>query len=174
VAKMRYPNIRKQLRFLAENIEEAFAGIAFVIMVAVTVVNVMFRLIIGQSFINAEEIAYIGFAYSICLGVVVLFKHNAMIAIEVVVDHLPKKAQKIIRIFNYILLFAINLVLARIGVDFAMKAWTRPMTALRIPYTFIDSAIPISFGLMTFYSARFLYMMFRGDKIEEARLEDQR
>ncbi|GHT00015.1 hypothetical protein AGMMS50276_24810 [Synergistales bacterium] len=163
----------KKLKWVATYFEEIISGVAFVIMVGITVCNVLSRYFWGYSFIFAEEVAYISFAYTVSFGVTILFKHNAMIAIEVLVNCLPRKAQKVVRIFDYALLLIVNLILLRIGVEFAIKAWVRPMTALRIPYTFIDSAPVIAFGLMAFYSARFLILILLGEEIQDVTLEDQ-
>lgn len=142
--------------------EEAVSGVAFCVMLLVVVANVIARFCFGNSFSFAEEIAYIGFAYSVCLGASMLYKRNAMITIDLVVSLLPKSAQRAVNIFNLFLLLAANLVLCWLSLTLSIGAWTRPTAALRLPYTIIDMAATIAFLLMSFYSLRFLAVALRG------------
>jgi TRAP-type C4-dicarboxylate transport system, small permease component len=150
------------INWITRYFEETVAGVAFCVMLIVVVFNVAARFCFGYSFSFAEEVAYIGFAYSVCLGACILYKRNAMITIDVIVGLLPQRLQRAMGIFNTILLLAANLVLCWLSLKLSIGAWTRPTAALRLPYTIIDMAATIAFLLMSYYSVRFLVDAVRG------------
>lgn len=152
----------RAIRWFFAHFEEAVSGAAFCVMLMVVVLNIIARYCFGRSFSFVEEVAYIGFAYSVCLGTCMLYKRRAMITIDVIVSLLPARAQRAVGIFNMALLLVANLVLCWLSLTLSIGAWTRPTAALRLPYTVIDMAATIAFGLMSFYSARFLYGAVRG------------
>lgn len=178
-ASIRYPGyegklIMRGILWFFRYFEEAVSGVAFCIMLVVVVVNVIARYCFGNSFSFTEEIAYIGFAYSVCLGATMLYKRNAMITIDVVVSLLPKRLQQAVGIFNLTLLLVANLVLCWLSLDLSIGAWTRPTAALRLPYTIIDTAATLAFLLMSFYSFRFLANALRGKELApQAALEER-
>ena len=147
----------RSIRWFFRHFEEAVSGAAFCVMLSIVVINIVARYLFGSSFSFVEEIAYIGFAYSVCLGACILYKRKAMITIDVIVALLPAKMQRAVGVFNTVLLLAANLVLCWLSLKLSIGAWTRPTAALRLPYTIIDMAATIAFALMSFYSARFLY-----------------
>ncbi len=164
----------KQLKWLLSHFEEMISGVGFIVMVGSTSANVISRYCLGKSFAWSEEVTYLGFAYTICMGIAFLYKKNAMIAVDVLVSHMPPKIQHAFNLFNYFILLVANLFLFYLSVKLAAGAVTRFTTALRMPYTVIDTAAVLAFALTSFYSVRFLYWLMRGREIAGVSLEDQR
>jgi TRAP-type C4-dicarboxylate transport system permease small subunit len=156
------------MRWIFRNVEILVSSIAFTVMVTVVVVNVLSRYFLGKSFSFTEEIAFMGFTYCLFFGASLLYKNHALIAIDVIVDRMPRKLQRFVKIFNFALLTFVNAVLVYLSTVLSLEAWIRPTAALRIPYTFIDMSATIAFALMTLYSIRFLINAVRSieDKVE--------
>lgn len=153
--------------------EMYIASVGFVVMCLAIIVNVFSRFILKKSFAWAEEVSYLGFAYTVFFGVCTLYKNQAMIAIDVVVDRLPKTIRRIVSIINFAILAVGNGFLAYYSYILTVEAWVRPTAALRIPYTFMDLPALIGFFVMMLYSIRFLYWSIIGKDIEEASLEER-
>lgn len=129
---------------------------AFAIMVSVTVVNVLARFIFSRSFSSAEEIAYLCFNWSVFFGACILYKNMGLISIDIVVDRLNAGAQRIVKIFMFIVIALADIVVFYLCCKLSIEAWVRPTPALRLPYTFIDLAPTIAFAIMAYDSVRFL------------------
>ncbi|MDY3618485.1 TRAP transporter small permease [Agathobaculum sp.] len=153
--------------------EMYIASVGFVVMCLAIIVNVFSRFVLRKSFAWAEEVSYFGFVYAVFFGVCTLYKNQAMIAIDVIVDRLPKAARRVIHIFNFTVLAIGNAFFTYYSYILTVQAWVRPTAALRIPYSFMDVAALISFFVMTLYSLRFLYWSIKGKEIEEASLEER-
>lgn len=155
------------------NWEMYIASIAFIAMCMAIILNVFSRFMLRKSFAWAEEISYFGFVYTVFFGVCTLYKNQGMIAIDVIVDRLPKGVQRIVQLFNFTVLTIGNALFAFYSVILMNGAWVRPTAALRIPYAWMDLAPVISFSVMMLYSIRFLYWTIIGKEIEEKKLEER-
>lgn len=142
--------------FLLKNFERCVGAVAFSIMLLMVVVNVFSRYLFARSFHYTEEIAFIGFSYCVFFGACVLYRNHALISIDVIVERLPEKARRYVRIFNFFLLLVVTITLTLLSTHLSIGAWVRPTAALRIPYTFIDISATIAFAIMAFDSFRFL------------------
>lgn len=76
----------KKLDQMLLKVTSAVGGVSFVIMVLVIVLNVFARLIFMKSFAWAEEIAYLFLNWSVFMGVCILYRHNGLVAIDVLVN----------------------------------------------------------------------------------------
>lgn len=153
--------------------EMYIACVGFVVMCLAIIINVFARFVISKSFAWAEEVSYFGFVYTVFFGVCTLYKNQAMIAIDVIVDRLPKMARRVIYIINFAVLTVGNAIFAYYAYILTVEAWVRPTAALRIPYSFMDVAAFISFVVMCLYSIRFLYWSIIGKDFAEASLEQR-
>lgn len=85
----------KQLKWIASHILELISGLAFVVMITVVFANVLLRFITGKSLIWTEEVAAIGFIWSIFLGAAVCYKQRGgLISMDVLIGGLHGKARK--------------------------------------------------------------------------------
>lgn len=153
--------------------EMYIASVGFVVMCLAIIINVFSRFVISKSFAWAEEVSYLGFAYTVFFGVCTLYKNQGMIAIDVIVDRLPKLPKRIIYIINFAVLTVGCAVLTYYSYILTVEAWVRPTAALRIPYTFMDLPALIGFFVMCLYSIRFLYWSIIGKEFSESSLENR-
>jgi TRAP-type C4-dicarboxylate transport system permease small subunit len=149
------------MKKLVTHFNEIVSSITFTMTVLVVTVNVFSRFLFGHSFSFTEEIAFIGFTYSVFLGAVILFKTRAHVAIDIVVDKLPEKLQGIVTLLTYLLLFVANVYFLYLSTYLSIEAWIRRTAALDIPYTFIDLAAAYAFLVMAYYSLKFIIVIIK-------------
>ena len=152
------------MKKIVGNFEVIVSSTAFVIMVGVVIINVFSRFFLGRSFSFTEEVAFIGFTYSVFLGVCILYRKHSLIAIDMLVERLPEKLKQIARVLNFALLTVANIYLVYLSTVLTISAWVRPTAALRIPYSFVDFAATLAFSIMSIYSIIFLIKALKGDK----------
>jgi TRAP-type C4-dicarboxylate transport system permease small subunit len=146
---------------------------AFSVMVLMVAVNVFTRYVLGYSFGFSEEIAYLGFTYAVFFGICIVYKKKAMVAIDILVDHLPARVQAIVEIAVYGLLSLINAVMLYYSVKLSISAYSKLTSYLNMPYTYMDLAAVFGFALLTFYSVKFLIGSIRGKRYESVALENR-
>ena len=153
---------------------EAFiSGLSFSILIVVTVVNVFFRLILLKTIPWTEEVSYLCFNWAVFFGACMLYSRQGLIAIDVLVDHLPPKARHFTRALAFLLVFVMCVILVIWGTIFSINAWERPSSFLQIPYFFYDISVPLSALIMAGYSVDFFIQSVRGKDVESLALEDR-
>lgn len=161
------------MKKICTHFEEIISSSAFAIMLLAVSVNVVSRYMFSKSFAWTEEIAYMAFTYVVFFGACAVYKRQGMIAIDVVVDHLPRKIQKGCQIATYFLLSIGNATMVYYSYRLTAEAWVRSTANLRIPYAYIDVSAFIAFIFLTFYSLRFLYWTIINHSLENTALEDR-
>ncbi|MBF7097305.1 TRAP transporter small permease [Alkalibacter mobilis] len=154
-----------------ENFEFVVASIAFVFMILFVSLNVFTRYIIGYSMSFSEEVAYLSFTYVVFFGICMLFKYQALVAIDVLVERFPEKVQKFVEVFIYAFLTVVNAILIYYSVILTVQAWGRPTASLRIPYSFVDAPAVYAFTVMFVYSVRFLIEAIRNLRSDNISVE---
>jgi TRAP-type C4-dicarboxylate transport system permease small subunit len=162
------------MEWLKKNFEALIASMGFVLMLVSVSVNVFSRYFFSKSFSSSEELAFMGFTYCVFFGASMLYRKNALIAIDIIVDRLKGRARKVVRILNFAILTVVNIYLVYLSINLSVVAWVRPTAALRIPYTFIDISAVVAFTLMSIYSIRFLIDAIKGKEEVEVALEDRK
>ena len=148
-------------------------SVAFVGMVLSTTLNVLSRYLFSVSFAWAEEVAYLFFNWAVFLGVTLIYKNMGLISIDILVTRFPEKIQKMVAIFNFVLLSLICGALTVWGLNHAIRGWVRKTPAIEIRYSFLNMAIPVAAVIMLAYSIKFLVMTLRNEKIAEAAVEER-
>lgn len=146
------------------------AGAFFIIMLIMTSVNVFSRYVLSKSFAFAEEISYLGFAWSTFIGMSHCFRTRSLVAIDVFVNHMPKGLQKVTAVIVDIILLITNIGLLYLSMKITVSGWTRRSTSLGIPYTFYYLPVLIVCVLMLLTTVAFLvqHMKKTGEGEEEA------
>lgn len=165
--------MNQKLKWAGKHFEEIVSCAGFTLMLVMVTINVFARYVFSRSFSFTEELSYLGFNYSVFFGMCILYKNCGMISIDIVVDRLPKAAQRVVQTLTYLLLTAGNAIMVYYSGKLALEAWVRPTAALRIPYTFIDAAAVFAFIILTFYSIRFLIHVLQGRELKTTSLEER-
>ena len=133
------------------NLDLFVATAALIILTLVTCAGVFKRYVLKDPILWQEEISAFCQVWMIYMGASVAFRSGSHVAIEMVVDALPERAQ---RFFGYL----IDLIVLFVLVFLCVKSQAyiaqvfgrsgRPTPILRIPYTMIYGIAPWGCGLM--------------------------
>ena len=133
------------------NLDMLVASAALVLLTFVTAIGVFKRYVLKDPILWQEEASAFCQVWMIYLGASVGFRAGSHVAIEMVVDSLPAKAQKIVGyiidiIVTFVLVFLCMKCQAYIAQVFGKSG--RPTPILRIPYTLIYGISPVGCALM--------------------------
>ena len=133
------------------NLDLFIASIAMVVLTLVTAAGVVMRYVVKSPILWQEEIQAFCQVWMIFLGASVAFRAGSIVAIEMVVESLPEKAQRIVGyIVDMIVLFVLSFLMVKshayIQQVFGQSG--RPTPILRIPYTLIYGVAPYGCALM--------------------------
>ena len=122
-----------------------------VVLTLVTAAGVVMRYIVKNPILWQEEVQAFCQVWMIFLGASVAFRAGSIVAIEMVVESLPEKAQRIVGyIVDMIVLFVLSFLMVKshayIQQVFGQSG--RPTPILRIPYTLIYGVAPYGCALM--------------------------
>jgi TRAP-type C4-dicarboxylate transport system permease small subunit len=154
----------KKLGWILGNIPELVAGAAFCVMLIVVFVNVVLRYALNYSIIWCEEIAAIGFIWSIFVGAAACYKRKGLIGIDVFIGVLPEFSRRIVQIVVDAFMVAANLLLCYLSLSFSIGAWTKISLSMRISYTYFDIATTVGFAFMSYYAIKHLIGDIQGRK----------
>ena len=104
----------------------------------------------------SEEIARIMMVWLVFMGAAYLHNMttNGHITVDVLHQILPPKITRVLKIVIQILIFVILLITSVYGFQLAASSFHIKSTALRVPFTFIYGAIPVSATIMIWFSLR--------------------
>lgn len=145
-----------------EKIELWVAAAAFTAMLGVIVANVFLRLLLSQSLLWSEEIAYLGFNWATFAAVAWLYRTRGLIAVDAAFDLLPDAAQRVVGAAIDLMLVGANLWFAWLSWLLASGGFIRKTPVLQIPYFWINLAPLIAFTLMAAYSLCHVIRGLRG------------
>jgi TRAP-type transport system small permease protein len=114
------------------------AGI-FILLVS----QVFFRYVISISVSWTEEAARFLTVWSVFIGTAIALRTKSLIAVEVVVQLVPKKIEKIFRIIVLLLSMILLIYLIFLGSQLSMNAVEQDSTALGISMWIPYAAIPV-------------------------------
>jgi TRAP-type C4-dicarboxylate transport system permease small subunit len=131
-------------------VEGLLAGAVFVLLVAVTLLGVVMRYVLHSPLPWMIEIQLAGMVWIAFLGSAVAFRYGAHVAIEIIVDRLPRKARVIgeivIAVIVYILLAYLVYSSVAYLENFVKSGRSTPL--LEIPYYIVYGVAPLSCVLM--------------------------
>lgn len=163
------------LKSILGKAELIVAGVAFIVMLAVIVLNVFLRYLFSTSVLSAEEVAYFGFTWSTFAAVTWLYRTRALISVDVFFAILPQALQRGLSVVVNFGLIGANLWFCWLSWVLASGGWIRKTPVLEIPYFWVNLAPLVAFGLMALYSAvHFVEGLRHPDRYghEDARDED--
>ncbi|PHV70080.1 C4-dicarboxylate ABC transporter permease [Sporanaerobium hydrogeniformans] len=131
---------------IISNIEIAISSFMLILLVSLTFIGVVMRYVFGNPFTWLEEIQLACMVWIVFCAAGATFRYGGHVVIEILVDTLPKKAQKLAEIFiliavSVVLIFFLNKSIVYLQV---FMRTGRGTAILKIPYTLIYSIVPIS------------------------------
>lgn len=140
---------------------ELYIGSFFLsITTIVVIMNVFTRYFLKFTYFWAEEIAVGCFVWTIFLGTAAAYKEKSLIGVEAIVVLLPEKIRNIVEFFTFILLTVLSGIMMVFSFTYVSSS-SKITAALELSYGYINSAIVLSFALMTIYSLMFAAQSFK-------------
>lgn len=134
---------------LVANAEEALSCLALAFIVLSVCWAVVTRYITATPATWAGEISAAAFAWLIFIGSAAGFKRGLHVAIDMLVDSLPRPASRLILMAVDVTMFAFCLYISFVSWGFTMDNWDNPTPALHMPYAIHYMSATVGFILMT-------------------------
>ena len=165
-------NQKSKLKNVLWNLDTIVASVVLAILIILTFAGVPFRYLLGAPFTWLEEVQLACMVWIVYAGAGAAFRAGNQVAIEMIVDLMPKGMQKIMEIFISVVVLAVlgylfYQSLGYIGI-FLRSGRATPM--LKIPYAVIYGIAPVSFVLMVI---SYFYALFKGVKSEAKEAVEQ-
>jgi len=145
-------------RKIVNNIEELICGGFLITMIVIVILNVFLRYFSHYSLYWAEEVATICFVWAVFIGASATYKHKMDIGIDMLVNKATKVTQNKIRLMVHIILLLLNGYIFYISIVFTVIAFKKPTAVLGVSSAVINSALIVSFALITIHTIRFLVL----------------
>lgn len=138
--------MKNVLRIL-NGFEKAFVTISMVVMVILIFLQVFTRYVMGDAMSWTEEASRYIFIWLIFLSVGIAFVEKKHIAIDIIMDRLPKTAQRVLQQFVYILLMGVSVFLLVQGLSLVeqMQTFNQKSANLQLPMWIVYAALPVGF-----------------------------
>ncbi len=137
-------------RTLSRMLERFLTLLLFVIF-AMVVLLVVLRYVFNTTIIGGNEGALVAFVYTTAIGGALAVSKHEHIAIHYFVDLMPKRTQHHLRIFQLVLVAAINLAIVWYSVVWIGKTGGFLMPALQLPQLVAQLSVPIGCGMAFIY-----------------------
>lgn len=127
------------------HIENSIMAIGLTVMTFITVLNVISRKFLGLSMSFLEEITTATFLLITLIGSAAAAKKGAHLGLSALTDLLPKKMQKFVVLFTWLIAVAFSLLLLKFGIDMVKSEIKMNVTtpALGWPEAVFGSILPI-------------------------------
>ena len=135
---------------ILENAEACIAGVVLVALVVCTFLGVFARYLFNKPFNWLEEMQLAAMVWISFLMAGVCFRRGGHVAIEIVVDSLPERVQRVIEVLIAIVVYFVLICFFRSSVSFTQLfiKTGRKTPILAIPYKYIYGIGPVSAVLM--------------------------
>lgn len=162
------------IRKIVANIDIGISVAALLVLITVTFVGVPMRYVLSKPFVWQNEIQMWCMVWVIFFGAGAVFRNGGHVVIEILVDMLPKGAQRFMEALSYVVTMIV-LVYLFIQSNTLLAQYVASMRIteiLKIPLIYNHGAIPVGCVLMAIsYSYVFFSAVFgkaKNDRITEA------
>lgn len=150
----------KNLKKILSNIDYIISVTCLTVLIVITFVGVLSRYLLNSPFAWTEEVQMMLIVWAVFMGGSAAFREKAHIVIEVLVDALPVKVQKIVRMLVDAVTVVVLAYIGYQGLEYIGKQISvgRVTSILKIPGQFIYAIVPIG---SVFMIANFLITEYR-------------
>ena len=158
-------NPGNKLKTVLCSLDTIVASIVLAILIILTFAGVPFRYILGAPFTWLEEVQLACMVWIVFAAAGAAFRAGNQVAIEMIVDLMPKKMQKAVTVFISVVVLAVvgYLFYQSLGYINVFLKSGRATPMLKIPYALIYGIAPVSYVLMVI---SYFYALIKGVKSE--------
>ena len=146
-----YHYLDKVGRGLAFGSQVAGAVVALIMIVSL-LLGVFYRYVLDDSLVWSNEIASLGFTWTIFLFASALVRDHAHVRVTLLIDALPSLVTELIERSIVLLIFGFGLLMVWTGWDFAAFTAGQVSPAVRYPAWVENAAIPVCGALISFHA----------------------
>ena len=122
--------------------------VLLVVLIGAVGVNVFGRFVLDQSMPGSDELSRFLFIWVIFLGAALAHLHNEHIAVSLLVERLPRRAQRVMVVVQELVILAV-LVALLISASELMAISPGDSPLLKVPLQLINFSVPLSAALMS-------------------------
>lgn len=148
----------KKFYHVLMKIEECIFCVILLAMAGVVTLQVFFRYVLGDPLTWTEELSRFLFVWLIAFAAGYSVSTREHIKVELIVDLLPKKVQKILDVIMSILPLGVFVYLIPTCVQFMIQQNRLKSTALRLPYSYVYGAVVVASVLLVIHLIGHLIM----------------
>ena len=154
--------------------ERALSVVCAVILGAMLVVvfaGVVMRYVLHMPFTWGDELARFLQIWLTFLGASLAFLVGGHASIQMLIDRLPEKANRITRVFIALSMGVFFLILGMKGIHLVRFTWSDESPALSIPYGIVYLALPVASGFIFLTQIRDLWNLSRqpdGERVNKS------
>ncbi len=141
---------------IISNLEEIIASGFIIVTTVLVIINVFLRYFMDTGLYWSEEVATGCFVWAVFIGAVAGYKRGKHIGVDILVNLLNPKIQKVVVIMVDIILVLLNGYMTYLAVIFISLSYIKRTPVLGVSSAYISSALLVSFALVTVYSVIFL------------------
>ena len=158
-------NPGNKLKNVLCSLDTIVASIVLAILIILTFAGVPFCYILGAPFTWLEEVQLACMVWIVFAAAGAAFRAGNQVAIEMIVDLMPKKMQKAVTVFISVVVLAVvgYLFYQSLGYINVFLKSGRATPMLKIPYALIYGIAPVSYVLMVI---SYFYALIKGVKSE--------
>ncbi|MCI8510607.1 MAG: TRAP transporter small permease [Lachnospiraceae bacterium] len=160
------------IKWILLNLEEILATAAITMMLLICSLNVFSRYVLRSAVSWADEVDICLLAWATFVGSAAAYKRNLHYGMDFLMDHLPKKGKRWLRISVTAIIGVTCAYLTYQSLFFTMKA-VKVMPYSRLSYKWIDASAVAGFASMTVYSFFYLAEAFVKPELFKRRYEPE-
>lgn len=152
--------MKKRVLLFFKNLDNIIAASALVVIIAITVLGVFLRYVMNDPLKWTEEVSVGLFVWFIFIGASCSMKKGHHVSIDYFVDKFPPSIRKIVQIGMDIITILTLIILIYLGtkLSFSRAAMLKITPILKVPYTYIDLAVPVGGVLMLYHMIKRLFI----------------
>lgn len=151
-------NKKITLKGILFHLDAVITGTTLALATIIVNLNVLMRYFFKSPLFWAEEVATGLFVWTVFVGSAYAYRCHAHLGVDILVNALPEKVRRVVKVIMDILEMLILAMLTYISFLYVYNTFDKLSSTLRMPNWYITSAIPIGFGLSLIYSVYFLVM----------------
>ena len=148
--------MRRIVKSLFQNTEVVISGFFLSVTVLVVIINVILRYLFHGGLFWVEEVATTSFIWSVFIGMAAAYKYKMHIGIDIITTLFPERVRELISIIINFLMLLINGYICYLSTLMIQANKLKRTPVLDIPSIYVNLAITVGFGLMSFHALRFL------------------
>lgn len=149
-------------KFSLEKIEDFITIFMMLLMFAAIGINIILNWTMHKRFSQLEELGTAAYMFSCYAGFALLYKRDELTSVTFLVSKMGPRLRWFADLFRYAFLVFFSAILTYEGIRLCMGSVVKKLTALQIPYIYLDICIVFGFGVLAIRCTIDLVKHFKG------------